>query len=195
MPHIAIISSSVRTGRNTHRVALFFEKYITAHNLATVEILDLKAYNFPVFEERLKYQEDPSEQVLEFAEKIRNADGVIIATPEYNGGYPASIKNVVDLLYDEWYRKPIGLVTVSNGPFGGTQVMRALQFTLWKIRAWVVPAMFPVPKVQEAYDEEGNPTNKEASYKHAHRFMHEMLWCIEAKQKMEADEKHEQQTK
>lgn len=185
MPHIAIISSSVRDGRNTHRVALFFEKFMKEHDLATAEILDLKAYNFPVFEERLKYLEDPSEKVLEFADKIKAADGVIVATPEYNGGYPASLKNVVDLLYEEWHRKPIGLVTVSAGPFGGTQVMRAIQFTFWKMHAWVVPAMFPVPKVESAYNEDGTPTDKVASEKHAKKFMDEMLWCITAKQKME----------
>lgn len=187
MPHIVIISSSVRTGRNTHRVALFFEQYIAANNLATTEILDLKTYHFPVFEERLKHQQNPSEQVLKFADKIREADGVIIATPEYNGGYPASLKNVVDLLYEEWYRKPIGLVTVSAGPFGGTQVMVSLQFTLWKIRAWVVPAMFPVVKVERTYQEDGTPTDKAASEKHAKRFLDELLWCIEAKSKMESN--------
>ncbi|MEJ8800815.1 NADPH-dependent FMN reductase [Pontibacter sp. H249] len=187
MPHIAIISSSVRTGRNTHRVALFFQKYITDNNLATAEILDLKEYNFPIFEERLKFQEEPSKKTQEFADKIANADGVIIATPEYNGGYPASLKNVVDLLYDEWHRKPIGLATVSAGPFGGMQVMRALQFSLWKMHAWVVPAMFPVPKVASNYDEEGNPTDKEGTEKRAKSLMDEMLWCIEAKRKMEQE--------
>lgn len=159
MPHIAIISSSVRIGRKTHRVALFFKKYIEAHKLATIEILDLKQYNFPVFEERLKYQEKPTEQTLDFTDKIKKADGVIICTPEYNGGYPSSLKNVIDLLYDEWYRKPIGLATISNGAFGGAQVTTSLQFSLWKIRAWVVPAMFPVPKVEENFDENGNPTD------------------------------------
>jgi NAD(P)H-dependent FMN reductase len=101
MPHIVIISSSVRHGRNTHRVALFFRKFIQENNLATAEILDLKEYNFPIFEERLKFQKDPTEETIAFAEKIRNADAVIIATPEYNGDYPASLKNVVDLLYEE----------------------------------------------------------------------------------------------
>ncbi|GAB3204637.1 NAD(P)H-dependent FMN reductase [Pontibacter aydingkolensis] len=185
MPHIAIISSSVRTGRNTHRVALFFQKYITDNNLATAEILDLKEYNFPIFEERFKFQEEPLKKTIEFADKIKAADGVIIATPEYNGGYPASLKNVIDLLYEEWHRKPIGIVTVSAGPFGGAQVMRALQFSLWKMHAWVVPAMYPVPKVESNYDEQGNPTDKEATEKRAKSFMAEMLWCIEAKQKME----------
>jgi NAD(P)H-dependent FMN reductase len=186
MPHIAIISASVRTGRISHRVALFFKKYIEENSLATAEILDLAAYRFPVFEERLKYQPAPSEQVLDFAAKIRKADGVIIATPEYNGGYPASLKNVVDLLYDDWHRKPIGLVTVSNGAFGGSQVLTSLQFSLWKIRAWVVPAMFPVPKAQEAFDEAGNPTDKAQTEKRAKAFMDEMLWCITAKAGMES---------
>jgi NAD(P)H-dependent FMN reductase len=186
MPHIAIISASVRTGRISHRVALFFKKYIEEYSLATAEILDLAAYRFPVFEERLKYQPTPSEQVLDFAAKIKKADGVIIATPEYNGGYPASLKNVVDLLYEDWHRKPIGLVTVSNGAFGGSQVLTSLQFSLWKIRAWVVPAMFPVPKAQEAFDEAGNPADKAQTEKRAKGFMDEMLWCITAKAGMES---------
>lgn len=185
MPHIAIISSSVRTGRKTHRVAQFFKKFIQDNYLATTEILDLKEYNFPVFEQRLKYQKEVSEQTLDFAERIRKSDGVIIATPEYNGGYPASLKNAIDLLYEEWHRKPIGLVTVSAGPFGGTQVMVSLQFTLWKMRAWVVPAMFPVAKVKDAYKEDGTPVDKETTEKHARKFMDEMLWCMEAKKKME----------
>src|SRR5688500_12729321 len=99
MPHIAIISSSVRIGRNSHRVAVYFQKFLQRTNRATVEILDLNVYQFPVFTERLKYQPNPSADVLHFAGEIKKADGVIIVTPEYNGGYPASIKNVIDLLY------------------------------------------------------------------------------------------------
>ena len=120
MPHIAIISSSIRTGRNSHRVALYFKNYLETNQLATVELLDLQAYNFPLFEERLRLQNEPPVKVLEFAEKIKAAEGVIIVTPEYNGGYPASLKNVVDLLYDEWHRKPVAISTVSDGIFGGT---------------------------------------------------------------------------
>src|SRR5215218_8987093 len=133
MPHIAIISASVRTGRISHRLALFFKQYLEAHDLASVEILDLAQYQFPIFEERLKFQPAPSEQVLDFAARINKADGVIVATPEYNGGYPAALKNVLDLLYEEWHRKPIAIATASNGAFGGSQVITSLLFSLWKI--------------------------------------------------------------
>ena len=184
MPNIAIISSSIRTGRNSHRVALYFKNYLEENKLASGEILDLEKYKFPLFEERLRFQKAPAAEVLEFAEKIKLADGVLIVTPEYNGGYPASLKNVVDLLYDEWNRKPIAISTVSDGIFGGSQVITSLQFTLWKIRAWTVPAMFPVPKVREAFDEQGKPADKPGTDKRAGNFINELLWCIEAKKRM-----------
>ncbi len=185
MHHIAIISASVRIGRQSHRVALFFKKYIEDNNLATVEILDLMEYQFPLFDERLQYQENPAPKTLEFAEKIKAANGVLIVTPEYNGGYPAALKNVTDLLYKEWRHKPLAISTVSNGQFGGSQVITSLLFTIWKIGAWVVPSMFPVPSVQDNYDEQGNAINKEATEKRAKIFVGELLWCMEASARME----------
>ncbi len=185
MTTIAIISSSVRQGRNSHRVALYLKNYIKENKLANADILDLKEYAFPIFDERLRLQEDPSPGALEFASRIRAVDGVIIVTPEYNGGYPASLKNVVDLLTDEWRRKPVAISTVSDGPFGGTQVITSLQFSLWKIRAWTVPAMFPVIKVTEAFDENGIPADRNAADRRAAGFISELLWCVEAKGRMD----------
>jgi NAD(P)H-dependent FMN reductase len=184
MKTIAIISPSVRRGRNSHRVALYFKRYLEENKLASAEILDLKDYNFPLFDERLRHQHDPAPGVLQFAEKIRSADGVIIIAPEYNGGYPASLKNVIDLLTDEWLRKPVAISTVSDGVFGGTQVITALQFSLWKIRAWTVPAMYPVPSVNKTFDESGMPADREAADTRAAAFTAELLWCVEAKEKM-----------
>jgi len=184
MPKIVIISSSVRTGRKSHRVALYFKEYITQQQMGEVEILDLDSYKFPIFDERLRFQKNPSEKMLEVAGKIKNADGVLIVTPEYNGGYPASLKNIVDLLYDEWYHKPIGIAMVSEGAFGGTQVITSLQFTLWKIRALVATSMFPVPKVNDSFDENGNAVNKEGTDKRANSFLKELLWMMEACEKM-----------
>lgn len=185
MNKIAIISSSVRTGRMSHRVALFFKKYLEENKIAEAEILDLNKYKFPLFEERLRRQPAPSAKATEFADRVSRADGVIIVTPEYNGGYPASIKNAIDLLYDQWQRKPVAISTVSDGNFGGTQVIISLQFILWKIRAWTVPAMFPVPNVEDAFDEEGKMSDNPAMSKRAANFINELLWCIEAKSRMD----------
>lgn len=184
MFHIPIISSSVRNERISHRVALYFKNYLEGNNIATTEILDLNLYSFPLFDERMRYQNSPSEKIVEFAEKIKSSDGIIIVTPEYNGGYPASIKNAIDLLYAEWYHKPVAISTVSDGSFGGSQVITSLQFVLWKIRALTVTAMFPVPEAQNAFDETGVPVEKEKTDKRASNFIKELLWFIEAKSRM-----------
>jgi NAD(P)H-dependent FMN reductase len=180
MSHIAIISSSVRINRVSHRVALFFERFIAEKYNVSAEILDLNEYNFPIFEERLSNQKNPSLKAIEFAGKIKNADGVIIVTPEYNGGYPSSIKNVTDFLYIDRHHKPVGISTVSNGPFGGSQVIISLQFSLWKMHAMVVPAMFPVPNADSTFDEYGNANDKVATEKRAVVFLDEFFWYIEA---------------
>ena len=184
MIRIAIISSSVRSGRYSHRVTLYLRNYLQENNLAETDIIDLQQYSFPVFDERLKYQENPSEEAIDFAERIRKADGVIIVTPEYNGGYPASLKNAIDLLTVEWRRKPVAISTVSDGDFGGSQVITSLQFVLWKMKAWTVPAMFPVPRVQDKFDETGVPADRDVTGKRASAFTGELLRCIDAAKKM-----------
>lgn len=186
MPSISIISASVRQGRNSHRVALHLQRALAGGGKATADIIDLATYDFPVFHERLKYQTDPSPAVLEFADRIQQADGVVIVTPEYNGGYPAALKNAIDLLYDQWRRKPVAICTVSDGSFGGTQVITSLQFTLWKMKAWTVTAQLPVPKAQDAFAEDGTPHDAASWAKRTDAFLDELLWCVEAGHRMKA---------
>ena len=185
MKKIAIISASVRLGRKSNRVALYFKNYLTENNLAQVDLLDLAELNFPIFNERLRLMPDPSQEVLAFANAIEEAHGIIIVSPEYNGGYPASLKNVIDLLYPEWKRKPIAISTVSEGAFGGSQVITSLQFTLWKIGALTVPSMFPVAAVDQTFDEHGQPSNPDLTNKKAGYLLKELIWWMDAKQKME----------
>jgi NAD(P)H-dependent FMN reductase len=187
MPHISIISSSIRPDRNSHRVALYFKNYLTENNLSKPEILDLKEYNFPLFDNTLKHQKNPSPQLLDFAKKIKATDGIIIVTPEYNGGFPASLKNAIDVLYDEWHGKPISIVTVSAGVFGGTQALVSLQFVLWKIGAWTVTNMFHVAKVQEAYSATGEATDKQATDKLTKLFVEELLAAVDANMQVPAN--------
>ncbi len=180
MHHISIISSSVRPDRKSHRVALYFKNYLTENNLASVEILDLREYAFPIFTEKLQNQVSPSEKALAFSQKIQSSHGIILVTPEYNGGYPASLKNAIDLLYNEWRHKPVAIATVSVGPFGGSQVLLSLQFILWKMKVWTITEIFSVPNVHQNYDDAGKPADKAASDKLAEPFIKELMWCVKA---------------
>ncbi len=184
MSKILILSSSVRTGKKSNRVALYFLNYLKEKNTGEVELLDLEDYHFPIFNERLRFLKEPPQGLLEFAEKIRSADGIVLVTPEYNGGYPASLKNAIDVLYDEWKRKPIAITTVSNGPFAGMNVITSIQYSLWKIGACTVPALFPVPTIEKTFDENGVPADKEATDKRATKFIDELSWWMEATKRM-----------
>lgn len=188
MADIIIISSSVRKHRQSHRVALFFQNFVSSKNLGKPEILDLLECQFPLFDERLSRMKNPKPEWVAFSDRINRADGVIIVTPEYNGGYPASLKNVIDFMYKEWHRKPMAIATVSDGQYGGTQVIQSLQFTLWKIGAWVVPVRYHVSHVDKSYDEHGNSLNSKVTDKLAGALVDELIWSIRAKKKMETPE-------
>lgn len=185
MSHIAILSASVRVGRKSHNVALHLERTLkTTSN--TVDLIDLMAYGFPVFDERLKFMKEPAANVLDFAERFRKADGVIIVTPEYNGSFPASLKNVVDLLTQDWKGKPVSICTASDGAFAGTQVMVGLLFPLWKIKAWVVASSMQVPKVGDQFGEGGTiQMDQEGWERRIKVFLDDLGWAMEAKRRME----------
>ena len=116
--------------------------------------------------------------MLIFVNKVKSSDGIIIVTPECNGCYPASLKNVVELLYDEWHTKPISICTVSAGAFGGALALVLLQFTLWEIGAWTVTNMFCVSNVAKTFDDMGNPSDAVATDKLADAFIKELLACV-----------------
>jgi len=179
-PIIRILAASVRDGRKSDRVALYFQKLLKTRGIEA-EILDLKTYNFPIFSERLKFLKEPSASLLEFSEKIKTAEGIIIVTPEYNGGYPASLKNAVDVLYAEWQKKPVVISTVSSGPFAGSQVLTSFLFSIWKIGALVVPVMFPVPEIEKSFNERGEPSDKEGTDKRGNKVLDELLYWVDAK--------------
>ena len=146
--------------------------------------MDLDSLNFPLFQKRFRLLQDPLPGPVTFAEKVKAVDGIVMVSPEYNGGYPASLKNAIDVLYDEWKRKPIGLCTVSAGAFAGMNLITSLQFVLWKIGAIVVPAMFPVANEQNSFDENGIASDQPGTDKRAATFLAELSWHMEAAEKM-----------
>jgi NAD(P)H-dependent FMN reductase len=175
MSNLAIISASVRTGRKSHHVALHLEHRAKDQG-HDVDLLDLNELNFPLFEERLKFN---------YAERFRKAEGVIIVTPEYNGSFPASLKNVIDLMTEEWKGKPVSICTASGGNFAGTQVMQQLLFPLWKIKAWVVPSSMQVPKVQDQFGPDGSVLmDAEGWERRTSVFLQDLEWAIEARRRM-----------
>jgi len=181
MKNIAIISSSIRVDNKSQHVAAYLQQYLTENNIANAEVLDLKDYSFPLFESTFQYVKSPSLYLLAFQKKIIDADGIIIVTPEYNGSIPASLKNIIDIFYDEWFQKPIAFSTVSSGDFGGSQALTHLQFIFWKIQALTYTTNFPVPNVQDHFNAHGVPIHKKQTDALAKPYMEGFMACIESR--------------
>ena len=177
--YIPVILGSTRKGRQSLRVARFVSERMRQSERIETEILDLLEYDFPIMEERLRLTEDPPQGLTEFSEKLARSDSIVIVTPEYNNGYPGVLKNALDYLLPEYKRKPIGIVTVSAGGFGGINCLAQLRLVTLGMGAFPIPASLPVSRVQDSFDEDGNPLDP--SYeKRVRSFIEEVLWFAEA---------------
>ena len=187
--YIPVILGSTRRGRQSPKVARFIAERMRRSERIATEILDLLAYNFPVMEERLRFRDDPPPGLREFSDKVARSDALVIVTPEYNNGYPGALKNALDYLLPEYQRKPIAIVTVSAGGFGGLNCLAQLRLVTLGMGAVPLPAALPVSHVQDSFDEHGNPTD--AAYeKRAQSFIAEVLWFTEAIAVQKAKDKH-----
>ena len=86
-----------------------------------VEILDLAEINLPFLDEphHPKLGRYTKPHTLAWANDIDTADALVIVTPEYNGGFPAPLKNALDFLHAEWPNKALGMVSYGGGLSGG----------------------------------------------------------------------------
>ncbi len=177
--YIPLIVGSTRRDRQSIKVARFVFSRLQKRDQVQTELLDLLEYNFPIMEERLHRRTDPPPRLQEYADKIARADSLIIVTPEYNNGYPGVLKNALDYLLPEYERKPIGIVTVSAGGFGGMTCLAQLRLVTLGMGAFPIPENLSVSRVQDSFREDGTP-NDPAYEKRAAAFLDEVLWFTEA---------------
>lgn len=173
MLKIPVIVGSVRRGRQSAKVARFARDRLKKAG-ADSSLLDLAEIGLPVMEERLSKRDDPPPGLVAFARAVATADAVVVVSPEYNGSIPGSLKNALDYLHAEWDRKPVGIVTVSAGGFGGVNAQSQLQLLFLRIKALPVAAM-PVSRVFTSFGEDGEP--QEAHYEASFaRFADTLSW-------------------
>lgn len=142
--NIKIILASVRDGRFGDKPAKWIADIAKEIDGFSAELLDLKDYSLPIFAEAVSpadvkglYQ-NPLVNI--WSEKIDSADAFIIVTPEYNHGYPSSLKNNMDYLYKEWNKKPIAFVGygTTGGAFSVGQIRQvAIELQMAPIRTAV----------------------------------------------------------
>ena len=123
-PKIGIIISTTRPGRFADIPTDWLFNIAKERNDADFEIVDLRDYPMPFFEEKmaLAYAPTQNEAALRWQKKIASLDGYIFVTAEYNHSIPGVLKNALDYLYSEIHRKPATFVG-----YGGTGAARAVE--------------------------------------------------------------------
>jgi NAD(P)H-dependent FMN reductase len=115
------------------------------------------------------------DQFPEWRDAIVGADGLVIVSPEYNHGYPGSLKAVLDLLLREYVHKSVALVGVSAGPWGGTRVVEAMVPMVRELGLAVTFADLNFPSVQKTFDDQGKLLDQ-AYERRAKDFLDELVW-------------------
>lgn len=129
-PLISIVVGSVRPVRIGDQIAEAIAPIIAEASGARVQIIDLAELNLPMLDEPLMpaMGNYTHAHTKAWSEIIAGSDSVVFLTPQYNGGYPAALKNAIDYLYAEWKAKPA--LIVSYGGHGGGQAAAQLQQVL-----------------------------------------------------------------
>lgn len=176
---IAILSSSVREGRESHKAARAVYNELNKRDSVKPVLLDLKTFELPPLTHvRDKFPLVP-DNVEKLGEELDSSHGIIFVSPEYNGGYSSALKNAVDFYPKSTYkRKPMGIVTASSGSMGGMRAAQQLLHLALALKALPSPQLLLVPKVQEKLDEYG--LYQEASFEDkVKQFVDEYLWLAE----------------
>jgi len=111
----------------------------------------------------------------EWRDAMIQADGLVIVAPEYNHGYPGSLKAVLDILLPEYIHKSVAFVGVSAGPWGGTRVIEAMVPMCRELGLAVSFADLNFPFVQKTFDSEGKLLDH-AFDQRVVGFLDELVW-------------------
>ena len=128
-------------------------------SLTIARIDDLPMYNQDVFDQGLP------EPVKRFRNEVAAADGLLIASPEYNFSVPAPLKNAIDwgsrAPNQVFHEKPIALFSVTPGPVGGARVQYDLRRILGQLWGHVLPRpeVF-IGNAQGKFDAQGRITDE-----------------------------------
>lgn len=158
MLKIKIILASVREGRFGDKPAKWIFEKTKSREGVDVELLDLKDYPFPVFAEpqipAMLGGNYTNEVAKKWAVKIGEADGFIFVTPEYNHGYPPSLKNAIDYIYGEWVNKPVAFVGYgADGAIRSVEQLR--QVVNSNLQMYPIPAGVFMARPWELLNEQG----------------------------------------
>jgi NAD(P)H-dependent FMN reductase len=180
---LLVLYGSYRVDRMGIRLAQFVIDRLRRRG-DDVELIDAKAINLPMLDRM--YKEHPRGEAPEplerLAGKIRDADGFVFVTGEYNWGVQPGLKNLTDHFLEEWFWRPAAIVSYSAGRLSGARAASAWHGTLSEMGMVVVSSTIAVGPIGQTLSADGEPIGDggQALGRAFPRFADDLTWWVEA---------------
>lgn len=160
-----------RKDRESENVAKWVFAKMQERDDIEPQFFDVRDFELP----RDHYGTEIGERFPEWRDAVIAADGLIIVTPEYNHGYPGTLKSVLDTLLKEYIHKAVAFVGVSAGPWGGTRVIESMVPMVRELGLAVTFSDLNFPKVRSKFGENGELLDT-AYESRVSSFLDELAW-------------------
>lgn len=187
---IQVIIGSTRPQRKTDRLAKWVAHEAKNIEGLEVELVDLGDYDLPMLDEPISPQYNPDRKPNPVAQKwlnkLNEADGYVIVTPEYNRSFSAVLKNALDYVDYQLQKKPVALV--AHGSTGGAQAVGQLRGVIPGLLTVTTPkASFITARLGEIFDEDGNMLSTDNHFGASlQATLEELIWYANALKKARA---------
>lgn len=165
MINLKLIIGSTRPERAADKVIPWIENRIRQHGEFNLETLDLRDWKLPLFQEysgSIGSPQNPtySEPIVKsWNNKLREAEALVIVTPEYLHGMPGILKNALDNVFLSFAlrNKPAGVVSYSGGIAGGSRAIENLVHVSVEAELILLRNSVMIPFVSKAFSEDSKP--------------------------------------
>jgi NAD(P)H-dependent FMN reductase len=180
---ILVLYGSYRSDRMGIRLAQFVVEGFRARG-DDVDLIDAKAVGLPMLDRMYKEHKngEAPEALEKLASQIRQADGFVFITGEYNWGMQPGLKNLTDHFLEEWFWRPAAIASYSGGRLSGAHAATAWHGTLSEMGMVVISSTIAVGPIAQTLSADGKPTGEGGkALDHAFpRFADDLTWWMEA---------------
>ena len=169
--NLPVLIGTNRKDRKSIFAARWLLEQMRQRDVIATRLFDVADFELP----QRDYGQAVKDRFPDWRDAIINADGLVIVSPEYNHGYPGTLKAVLDLLLKEYIHKAVAIVGVSAGPWGGTRMIEAMVPIVRELGLAVTFTDLNFPFVQKSFDESGKLLDP-AFEQRAKDFLDELVW-------------------
>jgi NAD(P)H-dependent FMN reductase len=159
---VGVVYGSTRPGRFCDTVAKWAANQISARSGFVVETID-------------PGNPGSSQEMASQKQRIADCDAFVVVTPEYNHGYPAPLKALIDSVSTEWHAKPVAFVSY-GGISGGLRAVEQLRLVFAELHAVTIRDSVSFAGAWEQFDSAGSLRNPERAERSMDAMLRRLQW-------------------